>query len=779
MGNAEIKNCKNYGEILSKSDYAGGIVASAANTNTIINCENHGDIMADSTAASNCSYFVGGIVGAATGNMQVKRCSNTGSVSAAGLVAGGIAAGLEGTSSVECSSNSGTVTAKMYSGGIVGRMSYSGAGSSINNCFNTGNITTLDGGFYAGGIVGQNGRANTSSADYSSRGGSVKNSWNSGKVAASGKYADYAGGIYGNLYGAGTVENCYYLDSSAEKGGINGTVTEPDEMTAAQSDKVFASGKIAWYLNNKGSNTETVWYQNVDNDAAQDAYPVLDKESAAVYACGTADETLGASYTNMAETDFDAHDLTWSYTAEQHWNVCARCGAAGTATTHSFGAWETVRTATSSVPGIEQRSCTDCGFTEQRDIYADKSEDKLPETVSGDVIKSVEVKTGAPATTMNTSKSDLMDSVLTSDEKDAVANGSNAHIWLEVTALDEDNVPNDDRVATEAQAKRIVGKNAEIVYLDISMFKQMSNSEQEQIFQISTPISVTITIPENIRTAADGMRRTFYVFRSHADGGTTTGTPITGKYDSNTGAFTFETDRFSTYALVYKDTVISSGGHTSSSATARPSKDTGWKLSYQKCPKDKTCPIWPFTDASTTQWYHDGVHFCLENGLMVGYGSNTFQPDAGTTRGMIAVMLWRLNGSPVVNYAMRFDDVKNGAWYTEAIRWAVSEGIAFGYGNGKFGPDDVVTREQMVTILWHYAQYRDYDVSVGENTNILSYDDATTVAEYAVPAMQWACGSGMVTGKTQDSGMILDPRGSTTRAQMATLMMRFCAEIVK
>ena len=105
---------------------------------------------------------------------------------------------------------------------------------------------------------------------------------------------------------------------------------------------------------------------------------------------------------------------------------------------------------------------------------------------------------------------------------------------------------------------------------------------------------------------------------------------------------------------------------------------------------------------------------------MVGYGSNTFQPDAGTTRGMIAVMLWRLNGSPVVNYAMNFDDVKNGAWYTEAIRWAVSEGIAFGYGNGKFGPDDVVTREQMVTILYRYAQRKGYDVSVGANTNIFS-----------------------------------------------------------
>ncbi len=207
--------------------------------------------------------------------------------------------------------------------------------------------------------------------------------------------------------------------------------------------------------------------------------------------------------------------------------------------------------------------------------------------------------------------------------------------------------------------------------------------------------------------------------------------------------------------------------------------ETDWDLAYRNCPKDSTCPIWQFTDAKTTDWYHDGVHFCLENGLMVGYGNNIFQPDTGTTRAMIAVMLWRLNGSPVVNYAMNFEDVKADAWYTEAIRWAASEGVAAGYGNGKFGPDDTMTREQMVTILWRYAQYKGYDVSVGEDTNILSYDDATTVAQYAIPAMQWACGSGMVTGKTQNGGMTLAPKGSTTRAQMATMMMRFCAEIVK
>ena len=210
-------------------------------------------------------------------------------------------------------------------------------------------------------------------------------------------------------------------------------------------------------------------------------------------------------------------------------------------------------------------------------------------------------------------------------------------------------------------------------------------------------------------------------------------------------------------------------------------KSAEWNTAYIDCPKDNTCPIRPYTDAKATDWYHDGVHFCLENGLMMGYGDNIFQPNAPTTRSMLIVMLWRLNGSPVVNYALDFEDVKEGAWYTEAVRWAKSEGVAGGYGNGKFGPDDTLTREQMVAMLYRYAQYKGYDVSVGEDTNILSFGDATTVAEYAIPAMQWACGSGVVggTAAADGSGLILDPKGSTTRVQMATMVMRFCAEIVK
>ena len=180
----------------------------------------------------------------------------------------------------------------------------------------------------------------------------------------------------------------------------------------------------------------------------------------------------------------------------------------------------------------------------------------------------------------------------------------------------------------------------------------------------------------------------------------------------------------------------------------------------------------PFVDVPRDSWYYDGVAYAYEKGLMNGTGATTFSPDMTTSRAMIATILWRLEGSPVVNYAMRFDDVDAGSWYGEAVRWAASEGIVTGYGSNSFGPDDPITREQMATMLYRYAQYKKYDVSVGENTNILSYADSDQLGEWAVPAMQWACGAGLING-TGD-GSTLSPQGQATRAQAAVMLMRFC-----
>ena len=200
---------------------------------------------------------------------------------------------------------------------------------------------------------------------------------------------------------------------------------------------------------------------------------------------------------------------------------------------------------------------------------------------------------------------------------------------------------------------------------------------------------------------------------------------------------------------------------------------------YTVCAKDDSCPLGAFGDLTAAAWYHDGVHYCLENGLMRGVSGGKFLPDGSTTRAQLVTVLWRLEGSPETTGAVRFGDTAGGAWYTEAVRWAAGCGVVKGYDNGCFGPNDAVTREQMAAILYRYAQHKGYDVSAGKDTNILSFSDAFAVSEYAIPAMQWACGSGLMTGAQRDGGMLLAPRDTTTRAQAATLIMRFQSAFAK
>lgn len=182
----------------------------------------------------------------------------------------------------------------------------------------------------------------------------------------------------------------------------------------------------------------------------------------------------------------------------------------------------------------------------------------------------------------------------------------------------------------------------------------------------------------------------------------------------------------------------------------------------------------PFTDVPEGAWYADAAAYVYEHGLMAGTSATTFAPDVTTSRAMIATILWRMAGSPVVNYAMNYTDVAQGQWCSEAIRWATSEGVVTGYGNGLFGTNDPITREQFAVMLYRFAQEQGYDVSIGENTNILSYTDVADLSEYAIPAMQWAVGAGIING-TGD-GSTLSPQGQATRAQAAVMLMRFCEE---
>ena len=176
----------------------------------------------------------------------------------------------------------------------------------------------------------------------------------------------------------------------------------------------------------------------------------------------------------------------------------------------------------------------------------------------------------------------------------------------------------------------------------------------------------------------------------------------------------------------------------------------------------------PFTDISEKDWFYGDVMFVYENGLMLGTSKTLFSPHGTAMRGMMATILWRMEGSPVPKGKNSFTDVEAGKWYADAITWTAENGIFAGYGKDKFGPDDPITREQLAAIFYRYADYKGYDLTVKGNLD--KFKDADKITDYAKTAMQWAVGSGLVKGK---SGNLLDPQGTATRAEIAAMLHRF------
>ena len=189
-------------------------------------------------------------------------------------------------------------------------------------------------------------------------------------------------------------------------------------------------------------------------------------------------------------------------------------------------------------------------------------------------------------------------------------------------------------------------------------------------------------------------------------------------------------------------------------------------------PTEPTAPEWknPFTDVSKNDWFFESVKYANENGLMGGTTKTTFAPNEPLTRSMLVAILYRADGEPAVNKSIPFSDVKADMYYANATIWAQQNGIVNGVTENDFAPDSNITREQIAAIMFRFAKYKGYDVSVGESTNILSYTDAESISEYAISAMQYAVGSGLMKGKTEST---INPLDFATRAEIAAILQRF------
>ena len=188
---------------------------------------------------------------------------------------------------------------------------------------------------------------------------------------------------------------------------------------------------------------------------------------------------------------------------------------------------------------------------------------------------------------------------------------------------------------------------------------------------------------------------------------------------------------------------------------------------------EEPAPAEPFPDVDENDWFYDEVVYVYENGLMNGVENNQFAPNTATNRAMLATILYRLAGQPDVSGDLPFTDVAAGTWYTDAVLWAAQNGIVNGLGENTFAPMNTLTREQLVTMLYRYAEAEGYDVSAA--ADLSGYPDAGKVQPYAQEAMTWAVAEGIVEGMDGN----LNPAGSATRAQIATILMRFCEGVAK
>ena len=180
----------------------------------------------------------------------------------------------------------------------------------------------------------------------------------------------------------------------------------------------------------------------------------------------------------------------------------------------------------------------------------------------------------------------------------------------------------------------------------------------------------------------------------------------------------------------------------------------------------------PFGDVSKSDDFYEAVKYVYDKGLMVGTSATTFDPYGPFTRAMVATIVFRMEDSPATPYRAVFTDVLAGQWHAEAITWGNDHAIVLGYGNGKFGPDDSVTVEQLLAILYRYAVAKDYDTAA--RGSLEGYADSGNISAYAVEAAGWAVAKGLISGQGT-----LNPRLPATRAQVAEILMNFCLYVVK
>ena len=749
---ATVENCSFSGTVKGESSssgisYIGGVVGSADST-AVKNCSNAGTVTA--STSNRASIYAGGVVGSAS-SATVENCYNTGTVSSTGGAsvsqgAGGVV-GYVSSGDVNNCYNTGNVSAQSvsamsFAGGVVGDTN----GATVRNCYNTGKVTAsatdASGTSYAGGVAGR----------FFSK-TEVSSCYNTGKVTATNTQAEvqknFAGGITGYMEssnmgsestgGSPTVTNCYFLKNENINAVLNGvglnynnqgTIKNVESKTAA----AFASGEVAHLLQDGQEGTDTdaapIWVQVKSTDGTY--YPAL---------------SVLLSTEERAQI-CDVYKVTFTTdTTIEGFPVVKYAVAGGTVaeipTAPEGSAWcvnNEEFTASTVVKGnltVTAKTCQDAPTA---------APELASRTTTSITLKEVEANGNNAAAQYGIS-----------------TDGGTTWTWQdspEFTGL----TPNTEYTfalrygATDSYAPSLPSDTVKI-----STDEQPSVVEPvDPVVPVVPPAVVTPTYPPVIEDTDHG---TVSVTPANPRKGSTvtvTPKPETG-YEV---AGVTVTDRSG------NPVAVTDNGDGTYSFT-QPAGKVTISVAYVCDGQTDNCPSYHFADVDTSAWYHLAVDFVVENGLMNGYGNGSFGPNDTLTRAELAQILYNKEDRPSVSGSV-FTDVADGAWYANAVNWANRNGIVTGYGSGKFGPGDPVTREQMATILYRYLAAKGYDVTA--RADLSAYADAGQISAYATDTMSWANAVSLLTGETPTT---LVPQGNATRAQVATILMRFCESLEK
>ena len=599
----------------------------------------------------------------------------------------------------------------------------------ITNCSFDGTVTGSVTGTYVGGVCGYNS-------------GMITNCSNTGSVTGTG--TGYTGGLCGG--NDGTITNCYNTGSvtgTGEVGGVCG-FTRGTITNCYNTGSVTGTGDSAYVGGVCGYGYKYVTITNCYNTGS-----VTGSNAGGLY--GGNDGTITNCYNTGTITDTG--------------NVGAVCGKNSGTITNCYWHEDTVLTGyginTGKVTSVEDKT--------------------TGEFASGEV---------AWLLNQGQENGPWRQNIVT--DTSPVLNSKHGSV-IKVTVLDEtstDYYGNGNHVTLPDPSPNEAYFNSSGEYIDPASY---SFTDGETVY-LKTAVKITVVYgndtEDEIKYVASGgtfklpdaPSRSGYSFVGWSDGSKTyeAGESVTVTADMTFTAMWLAINIPGTNAITVADPsngtvkVNPANGSEGTLITVTATPDEGYELAYitvdgEKISgstfrmPDKTVTVsalfvpvsFPFTDVKSGDWFYDAVAYVYANGLMDGTSATTFEPNANMTRAMVWAILARIDG----------ETVTGADWASAARTWAMAGGVSDGTD-----PNGLVTREQFATMLYRYAAAKGYDVSIGESTNILSYADFASISEYAVPAMQWACGSGIVTGVTEST---LVPQGTATRAQCAAMLMRF------